>query len=75
MVPGRRVEAARTPTPTLVHVASAGSPDQPNNWMAAFTGGPAWTWDEGTGQWYLTCSSQQPDLNWENPEVMTAMLA
>ena len=49
-----------------------GSP--PNNWMAAFTDGPAWTFDEATGQWYLhQFLPQQPDLNWENPEVVEAM--
>jgi len=52
-----------------------GTPDRPpNNWRAAFTGGPAWTWDEGTGQWYLHLFlPQQPDLNWANPEVEEAM--
>jgi alpha-glucosidase len=46
----------------------------PNNWPAAFGGGPAWTWDEHTEQWYLhTFLPQQPDLNWDNPEVVEAM--
>ena len=45
----------------------------PNNWLANF-GGPAWTWDERTGQYYLhTYLPQQPDLNWRNPEVESAM--
>ncbi len=45
----------------------------PNNWKAAF-GGNAWTWDEGTGQWYLHLFlPEQPDLNWRNPEVQEAM--
>ena len=45
----------------------------PNNWRAAF-GGPAWTFDPGTGQWYLHLFlPQQPDLNWSNPEVVAAM--
>ena len=45
----------------------------PNNWRAAF-GGPAWTLDETTGQWYLHLFlPQQPDLNWSNPEVVEAM--
>jgi alpha-glucosidase len=46
----------------------------PNNWPAAFGGGPAWTWDEGTEQWYLhTFLPEQPDLNWDEPEVVAAM--
>jgi alpha-glucosidase len=42
--------------------------------VAAFTGGPAWTWDEATGQWYLhQFLPEQPDLNWANPEVVEAI--
>jgi glycosidase len=48
-----------------------GSP--PNNWLAVF-GGPAWEWDETTGQYYLhSFLKEQPDLNWRNPEVKAAM--
>jgi alpha-glucosidase len=52
-----------------------GDPDvPPNNWRAAFADEPAWTWDEGTQQWYLhTFLPQQPDLNWDEPEVVAAM--
>jgi alpha-glucosidase len=46
----------------------------PNNWISDF-GGPAWTWDEATGQYYLHAFlPQQPDLNWRNPELKAAML-
>jgi alpha-glucosidase len=46
----------------------------PNNWIAAFTHDPAWTWDEATGQWYLHLFlAEQPDLNWANPAVVEAM--
>src|SRR5215218_4810858 len=46
----------------------------PNNWPAAFGGGPAWTWDEATRQWYLhSFLPEQPDLNWDEPEVEAAM--
>jgi alpha-glucosidase len=46
---------------------------EPNNWHSIF-GGPAWTWDETTRQYYLhTFLSKQPDLNWDNPEVREAM--
>ena len=47
----------------------------PNNWMSNF-GGPAWTWDEGTQQFYLhSFLKEQPDLNWRNAEVRAAMYA
>ena len=41
----------------------------PNNYHAFF-GGPAWTLDPATGQYYLHYfAAKQPDLNWENPKV------
>jgi alpha-glucosidase len=41
----------------------------PNNWTSVF-GGPAWTLDERSGQYYLHLfAPEQPDLNWRNPEV------
>ncbi|GAA3595990.1 glycoside hydrolase family 13 protein [Streptomyces osmaniensis] len=40
----------------------------PNNWVSSF-GGPAWT-RLPDGQWYLHLfAPEQPDLNWEHPEV------
>ncbi len=49
-----------------------GSP--PNNW-GSFFGGPAWTFDPHTGQYYLhQFVKEQPELNWRNPEVRKAML-
>ncbi|SDN77146.1 alpha-amylase family glycosyl hydrolase [Geodermatophilus sp. DSM 45219] len=54
-----------------------GAPDggPPNDWRSEFAAvGPAWARDEATGQWYLhSYTPQQPDLNWENPEVEAAM--
>ena len=48
-----------------------GSP--PNNWLSVF-GGPSWTLDAATGQYYLhSFLREQPDLNWRNPEVKAAM--
>lgn len=45
----------------------------PNNWMSYF-GGPAWTLDETTGQYYLhSFLREQPDLNWRNPDLKAAM--
>jgi alpha-glucosidase len=41
----------------------------PNNWVSSF-GGPAWTFDEASGQWYLhNFLPEQPDLNWWNEAV------
>ncbi|HVA43626.1 MAG TPA: alpha-amylase family glycosyl hydrolase [Acidimicrobiales bacterium] len=52
----------------------AGPGRPPNNWRAAFIGGPAWTWDPRERQWYLhSFLPQQPDLNWGNPAVAAAM--
>ena len=52
-----------------------GKPDgsPPNNWLSQF-GGPAWTREARTGQYYLhSFLPEQPDLNWRNPDVRTAM--
>lgn len=39
---------------------------EPNNWASFFTPS-AWSYDEGSGQWYLHLfSEKQPDFNWEN---------
>lgn len=46
----------------------------PNNWISDF-GGPAWTYDAPSGQYYYHAFlKEQPDLNWRNPEVRAAML-
>ena len=50
-----------------------GANQPPNNWISIF-GGPAWTFDPQTGQWYYRIFySAQPDLNWRNPAVEKAM--
>jgi alpha-glucosidase len=52
----------------------AGQHRLPNNW-GSFFGGPAWTFDEQTGQYYLhQFVAEQPELNWRNPEVRAAMM-
>ncbi|MDX6437511.1 MAG: alpha-glucosidase [Gaiellaceae bacterium] len=41
----------------------------PNGWTSAF-GGPAWTRDEATGDYYLHFfAPEQPDLDWHNDDV------
>ena len=52
-----------------------GKPDgsPPNNWRSEF-GGSAWEWDDLTGQYYMhTFAISQPELNWQNPDVVQAM--
>lgn len=51
----------------------------PNNWLSVF-GGPAWSRvtevDGSPGQWYLHLfDAEQPDLNWDNPEVFADLEA
>jgi alpha-glucosidase len=46
----------------------------PNDLQSQF-GGPAWTLDEGTGQyWYHSFLPEQPELDWRTPAVRRAML-
>ncbi len=52
----------------------SGGAEPPNNWTSVF-GGPSWTRvtePDGTpGEWYYHLfAPEQPDLNWENPEVL-----
>ncbi|MCS8586931.1 alpha-glucosidase [Leuconostoc citreum] len=48
---------------------------EPNNWGSFFSG-PAWTYDEPTGQYYLHLfTKEQPDLNWDNPNVRESIFA
>lgn len=42
----------------------------PNNWESYFSGS-VWEYDDRTDEYYLHLySKHQPDLNWENPEVI-----
>lgn len=46
----------------------------PNNWLSIF-GGPAWEWDAGRLQYYQhNFLTEQPDLNFHNPDVQNALL-
>ncbi|MFW5956041.1 MAG: glycoside hydrolase family 13 protein [Halorhabdus sp.] len=47
--------------------------EPPNNWNSIFSG-PAWSYDEERGAWYLHLfHEKQPDLNWRNPDVREAI--
>jgi oligo-1,6-glucosidase len=60
----------RPPRPGFV----GGAPGaEPTNWESFFSG-PTWEFDEASGEYYLHLfSRKQPDLNWENPEVRSAV--
>ena len=48
--------------------------EPPNNWISEF-GGPSWTFEQRTQQYYYHAFlKEQPDLNWRNPAVRDAML-
>jgi len=50
-----------------------GTNQPPDNWISEF-GGSAWQWDTKTNQYYYHFFyPQQPDLNWRNPAVKSAM--
>ena len=52
--------------------SDGGPPDD----QQSFFGGPAWTLDPLTGQYYYHLfDPKQPDLNWENPDMRAAIWA
>lgn len=45
----------------------------PTNWQSIF-GGSTWEYDKATGQYYYhVFYKEQPDLNWNNPDLRAAM--
>ncbi|MGI9595315.1 MAG: alpha-amylase family glycosyl hydrolase, partial [Acidimicrobiales bacterium] len=66
-----RAAAPDDPVRARYHIRDGRGPDgaePPNDWTSVF-GGPAWS-RLPDGQWYLHLfAPEQPDLNWENPEV------
>ncbi|KAI8942901.1 hypothetical protein NX059_000940 [Plenodomus lindquistii] len=52
-----------------------GNRQPPNNWALILgEANSAWTWDEKTQEYYLSLfTPEQPDLNWENPDVRAAV--
>jgi alpha-glucosidase len=72
----RESRSSRTSPKRHWYIWRDSAPDggPPNNWISMLGGEPAWTFDGGTGQYYLrTFDAKQPDLNWWNPEVREAM--
>uniref|UniRef100_A0A182NUQ4 alpha-glucosidase n=1 Tax=Anopheles dirus TaxID=7168 RepID=A0A182NUQ4_9DIPT len=50
-----------------------GAREPPNNWISVF-GGPAWTFDERRGEYYLhQFTKKQPDLNYRHPALLAEM--
>lgn len=56
-------------------IGADGKPEPPNNWAQILgDANSAWTYDDVTGEYYLSLfTPEQPDLNWENPEVRAAV--
>lgn len=56
-------------------ISPAGEPEPPNNWAQILgEANSAWTYDEATKEYYLSVfTPEQPDLNWENPDVRAAV--
>lgn len=54
---------------------SSGNPLPPNNWSQILgEANSAWTYDAKTDEYFLSLfTPEQPDLNWENPEVRAAV--
>jgi oligo-1,6-glucosidase len=55
--------------------AADGTRHPPNNWSQILgEANSAWTWDPVTEEYYLSLfTPEQPDLNWENPDVRAAV--
>src|SRR5690606_13758896 len=54
----------------------AGPDGGPPNVLPSVFGGPAWSFDAGSGQYYFhQFSRRQPDLNWANADVRSAIYA
>lgn len=50
-----------------------GEKEPPNNWKSVFEGS-TWKYDEPSDEWFLHLFvEEQPDLNWENPDVREAV--
>ena len=79
MPSGQPLTESAAPLPATQPITETGNtpslttPQPPTNWRSIF-GGSAWTFCPERGQFYLhTFAPEQPDLNWENPEVRKAL--
>jgi alpha-glucosidase len=58
-----------SPERARFHFAPGRGAGPPNNWPSVF-GGPAWTREPRTGEWYLHLfAPEQPDWNWRDPRT------
>ncbi|WP_367131477.1 glycoside hydrolase family 13 protein [Saccharothrix sp. HUAS TT1] len=65
--------APGSPERARYHFRDGRGDQPPNDWESVF-GGPAWT-RTADGQWYLHLfAPEQPDLNWDQPEVRDEFL-
>ncbi|MEU4739761.1 glycoside hydrolase family 13 protein [Actinosynnema sp. NPDC023658] len=65
--------APDSPERARYHFRDGHGDQPPNDWESVF-GGPAWT-RTADGQWYLHLfAPEQPDLNWDRPEVRDEFL-
>src|SRR5687767_14921977 len=65
--------APGSPERARYHFRDGRGEQPPNDWESVF-GGPAWT-QVPDGQWYLHLfAPEQPDLNWDQPEVRDEFL-
>ena len=65
----QRSRRGEAPYDDYYHWVEGEPGEPPNNWDSFF-GGPAWSYDEERGAWYLSLfDDTQPDLNWANPAV------
>ncbi|AFK18760.1 alpha-glucosidase [Haloferax mediterranei ATCC 33500] len=71
-------KVAASPNRTTLDPDDYDTPDgvnevPPNDWESFF-GGPAWTYDERTGEWYLHLFDERmPDVNWETKALREEM--
>lgn len=57
------------------YIWTKGSKGKAPNDLVSFFGGSAWAYDEASGEYYFHLfAKQQPDLNWDHPQVRSSVL-